>query len=88
MKKGDFVSAVAKQSGETKKTVEAVLDAMGSIIVEEVRDNGEDILIPGVGTFKQKRNEARMGRNPLTGESLKIKASKTIAFKALPSVKK
>ena len=72
MKKGDFVSAVAKQSGETKKTVEAVLDAMGSIIVEKVRDNGEDILIPGVGTFKQKRNEARMGRNPLTGESLKI----------------
>lgn len=87
MKKGEFVSAVAKQAGVTQKVIEGVFDAMAEIIVKEVRDNGEPILIQGVGTFKQKINPAREGINPLTKEPLSIKKSTTIAFKALPSVK-
>lgn len=52
-----------------------------------MRDNGESVALPGLGTFKQKLTEAREGRNPINGEKVKIKASRNITFKPQSSVK-
>lgn len=87
MKKYELVVAVAKASGVTQKEVEKVIDTMSGIIVEAVRDGGDSINLPALGMFKQKVSEARMGRNPLTGEAIQIKASRNITFKPTASVK-
>lgn len=88
MNKHDFVKAVAGQvDGLSQEQVNKVIDAVASTIVEQVRDNNETIAIPGLGTFKCKASAARTGRNPLNGETINIAASRTIAFKAMPSVK-
>lgn len=88
MKKDEFVSALAKKAGVTKKVVEDVLGGITEIVVSEVRDGGDTVAIPGLGTFKQKVNSAREGINPLNKEPMSIKESHTVAFRAVPSVKK
>lgn len=87
MKKWDFVKLVAEKTGLSQQDVNKVIDEAGRTIVEECRDKGEDISIPTIGSFKQKVNPARKGRNPLTGETIDIKGSRTIVFKPMPSVK-
>jgi len=87
MKKYDVVVAVAKSTGVTQKEVEKVIDSLSSVIVENVRDGGDTINLPALGMFKQKNNPARMGRNPLTGEAIAIKESRTITFKPTQSMK-
>lgn len=87
MKKHEFVGAVAKSAGVTQKVVEDVLLAVSETIISDVRDNGDQITLPGVGTFKQKVNAAREGINPLSKEKIKIKRSVTLGFKSLPSIK-
>lgn len=87
MNKWDFVKKVSVESGLKQDTVNDVLKAMVNVIVAEVRDNGEDISLPGLGTFKQKYSAARIGRNPATGEKVEISESRTIVFKSQPSVK-
>lgn len=87
MNKWDFVKKVSAEAGVNQFTVNEVLKATVNVIVSEVRDNGEDISLPGLGTFKQKCTDARIGRNPATGEKIDIPESRTIAFKTQPSVK-
>lgn len=87
MKKWDFVKLVAEKTGLSQQDVNKVIDEVGRIIVEQCRDKGEEISIPTIGSFKQKVNPARKGRNPLTGETIDIKGSRTIAFRPMPSVK-
>lgn len=88
MNKNEFVNAIASKTDISKKDVAAVLDAIPEIVIEEVRDNGENIVLFGLGTFKQKVTAAHVGRNPATGEALDIPESRTVAFKAMSSVKK
>lgn len=87
MKKWDFVKLVAENTGMSQQDVNKVIDEAGRVIVEQCRDKGEDISIPTIGSFKQKVNAARKGRNPLTGEQIDIKGSRTIVFRPMPSVK-
>jgi len=87
MKKWDFIKLVANKVGLSQQQVNEVIDEMGNVIVEQCRDNGETISLPTLGTFKQKVNAARKGRNPLTGETIDVKGSKTIIFRPMPSVK-
>lgn len=87
MNKWDFVKKVAANAGVTQDVANKVLNSAVSTIVTEVRDNGEDISLTGLGTFKQKCTDARIGRNPATGEKIDIPESRTIAFKTQPSVK-
>ena len=54
MKKWDFIKLVAERTGLTQQDVNKVIDEAGRVIVEQVRDNGEEIAIPTIGTFKQK----------------------------------
>ncbi|MGH2736066.1 MAG: HU family DNA-binding protein [Actinomycetota bacterium] len=81
MNKGELVDAIAKSTGETKRTVQSVLDATIDTVQKQVK-KGEKVTLPGFGTFERRARSARMARNPQTGEPLKIKASKVPAFKA------
>ena len=80
MNKKELVEAVAKSTGETKRAVGEVIDATMSTIEKQVK-KGERVTLPGFGTFSRRSRAARQARNPQTGESIKVKASKVPAFK-------
>lgn len=80
MNKAELVSKVAEKSETTKKDAEKVINALfGSI--EEALANGEKVQLVGFGTFEVRDRAARTGRNPKTGEEIKIAATKVPAFK-------
>lgn len=87
MKKWDLVKALADKTGVSQKDVNAVIDSLSETIVTECRDNGDSINIPNLGIFKQKVNAPRKGRNPITGEPLEIKESRTIALRPSAALK-
>jgi len=87
MNKLELIKKVCDKSGHTQKNVNEMLDALSAVIVEEVRDKGEEITLQGVGIFKQKINEAHKGRNPFNGETIDVKESRTIRFQVSSSVK-
>ena len=87
MKKWDFIKIVADAVGLSQQKVNEVVDEVGRQIVKQCRDNGEDVSLSTLGTFKLKQLDARIGRNPATGEQVEIKGSKTVQFKPMPSVK-
>lgn len=81
MNKGDLVNAVANSAGITKaQATEAVNAVFGSI--ENTLKNGGSAAFVGFGTFSVSKREAREGRNPATGATIKIAASKQVKFKA------
>ena len=79
-------SATAKIEGVTQKDMTIALDAFLESIKEELASGGKITLV-GFGNFEVAERAARMGRNPLTGESIEIKASKTPKFKAGKALK-
>ena len=85
MNKGDLVNEVAKVV-KTKKEAQAALDCVMSSITKALK-KGEDVTLTGFGTFKVVKRKARTGRNPRTGEVLKIKASKAPKFVAGKTLK-
>lgn len=92
MSKADFIELVAGldkkdvlSKAEAKRTVERVFDAITAGI-KAGKDKG--YTIGGFGTFKVGKRAARKGRNPRTGEEIKIKASKTLRFKPAMALKK
>jgi DNA-binding protein HU-beta len=89
MNKAELVQAVQNALGEeaTKRQAEEALNAVLDSIVVGVK-KGEKVQIIGFGTFEVKERAARMGRNPKTGESMPIPASKTLGFKASATLKK
>ncbi len=88
MTKAELIDkVVAKASSELSKKaagdiIDAVFDEIGAAIRKEKR-----FAYPGFGTFNVKARKPRKGRNPRTGEVIKIKASKTVSFKAAPQLK-
>ena len=81
MSKTELVEFIAAKAGVSKAEAGRVLDATVEGITHGLKKEGKVALI-GFGTFTAKRREAREGRNPLTGESMTIKASKSPKFKA------
>lgn len=81
MKKTELIAAVAEQSGLSKKDAEKAVSAMLDTIVNKVAE-GEKIQITGFGTFEQRLRNARTGRDPRTGNTIEIPASKVPTFKA------
>jgi DNA-binding protein HU-beta len=81
MNKTELVEAIAKESGLTnadaRKSVEAFITT-----VEKTLKRGDEIALTGFGKFSVARRSARTGRNPQTGETVKIKASKAPKFTA------
>lgn len=80
MNKGELIEALASSTGESKASVEKLLNAFVDTVEAQVT-KGEKVQVPGFGTFERRDRSARTGRNPQTGEELKIKATKVPAFK-------
>lgn len=89
MTKADLIDAVASQSDGslTKKAAGELVEAVFTAVASSVKKNGK-FAYPGFGTFTVRARKARIGRNPQTGASIKIKASKTVAFKPSLALKK
>lgn len=81
MNKTDLIDAIAAKANLSKKDSEAALKATIDAISEALA-NDEKVVLVGFGTFSTKERAAREGRNPATGETIKIAAAKTPAFKA------
>ena len=81
MNKSELIAAVAEKAEVSKKDTEAVLNATMEVIKEEVAA-GSDVQLIGFGTFTVAERAEREGRNPATGETMKIVASKSPKFKA------
>ncbi|MBP5180920.1 MAG: HU family DNA-binding protein [Clostridiales bacterium] len=81
MNKTELIESIAKKAGLSKKDAEAALKATIESI-ETALTKGDKVSLVGFGTFEVKKRAAREGRNPATGETIKIKASKAPAFKA------
>jgi DNA-binding protein HU-beta len=77
--KTELVDAIAGDTGLTKVDAQAALDAFTSVVAKQLK-KGDEVAITGFGKFSVTKRAARTGRNPQTGESLKIKASKAPKF--------
>ena len=86
MNKGELVEKIAAVTGLSKKESEGAVNAFVDTIQSSLK-NGEKVAIAGFGTFDVSNRKARTGRNPHTGEEIKIAASKTPKFKAGKSFK-
>ena len=80
MNKTELITAVAAKTELTKKDTEKVLKAFTDVVAEELK-KGEKVQLVGFGTFEVSERAAREGRNPQTGEKMKIAASKAPKFK-------
>ena len=87
MNKQEFLKKVAEKAKMSQTDANRCLSAVVDVIVSEVRDNGEQIAIPGLGTFKQVKRDAHEGRNPFNGEKVQIKASRNLQLKVQSSIK-
>ena len=86
MNKTELVAAMAEQTNLSKKDAEAALKAFIDVVSEELK-KGEKVQLVGFGTFEVSERAAREGRNPQTGETMEIKASKTPKFRAGKALK-
>ena len=80
MTKADLIEKVAQNAAITKKDAAAAVNAVFDVIIDTLV-KGEKLTILGFGTFETRERAARMGRNPATGEKLKIPATIVPAFK-------
>lgn len=86
MNKTELIAAVAEQAGLSKKDAEAAVKAFTDVVAQGMA-KGDKIQLVGFGTFEVSERAAREGRNPRTGASMKIEASKTPKFKAGKALK-
>ena len=87
MTKADLVDAVAQAAGISKTAANTAIDETFSVISKTLKKE-KRFAVPSFGTFKVRQRKARMGRNPQTGEQIKIKASRAVGFTAAPVLKK
>ena len=81
MNKADLVEAIANATDLSKSKTDEVVGAMVATIIKAVA-KGDSVQLVGFGTFGSGKRAARTGRNPRTGESIKIAAAKTVKFTA------
>lgn len=86
MNKKMLIDVVSEKLGATKKDTGAALDAIVEAIIEAVAE-GQEVNIAGFGKFGVSERAAREGRNPATGETIEIAASKSPKFKAATAFK-
>ena len=86
MNKSELIAIAAENTGMTKKDTERILNAaIDAIAASLVR--GEKVQLSGFGTFEAKEREARIGRNPHTGDAVEIPATRVPGFKASKALK-
>ena len=81
MNKSELIDSVSAASGLSKADAQKALDATIESVGKALK-KGDSVSLVGFGTFSVKERAARTGRNPATGETIEIKASKTPSFKA------
>lgn len=86
MNKTELIAAVADNAELSKKDAEKALKAFVDVVTSELK-KGEKVQLVGFGTFEVSERAAREGRNPKTGETMPIAASKTPKFKAGKALK-
>jgi DNA-binding protein HU-beta len=86
MNKSELIDAISADSGLSKADAGRALDGFTSAITNALK-GGNTVSMVGFGTFSVKHREARDGRNPRTGETIKIKASNNPSFKAGKALK-
>ena len=86
MNKGELIDAIAESAGTTKAEAARVLEAVTGTITHALKA-GDQVVIPGFGSFSTGNRSARTGRNPQTGKEIQIKASRVAKFKAGKNLK-
>ena len=86
MNRMELVAAIAEQTELSKKDIEKALKAFTDVVTEELKKGGK-IQLVGFGTFEVSERAAREGRNPQTGKTMTIAASKAPKFKAGKALK-
>ena len=86
MTKSEVLTAVAEKVGKSRKEVAELIEALVGVAYEETKKSGE-FTIPGLGKLLKKHREARMGRNPATGEQIKIAAKTVVKFRVAKAAK-
>jgi DNA-binding protein HU-beta len=81
MNKAELVEKLSKDAGISKAQAEAAIKSFGEAVAKTAKKDDKLTLV-GFGTFSLAKRKARKGRNPKTGQEIKIKASKTIKFTA------
>jgi DNA-binding protein HU-beta len=91
MSKSSFIQQVAEHGRLTKADAKRVVDLVFGEIestLKSAKSNGGKVTIGTLGTFSVSKRKARMGRNPQTGEPIKIKASKSLRFRPASNLKR
>jgi DNA-binding protein HU-beta len=86
MTQSEIISQLADTAGLKKTDVKGLFDNLAAMATDEVKKNGE-FTLPGFGKFVKTQRKAREGRNPATGETIKIAAKTTVKFKASKALK-
>ncbi len=87
MNKAELLKTLSEKTGQSQNVVNDVLNAFVETTVEAVRDNGEQVTLVGLGTFKQKVTPAHEGFNPLTKKKIQVDATRNIQFKVMSTLK-
>lgn len=86
LSKSQLLSTLAEKTGHSKKDVDALLEALTEIAYKEAKSVGK-FTLPGFGILKLVQRAARMGRNPATGEQIKIPAKTVVKFSVAKAAK-
>jgi DNA-binding protein HU-beta len=86
MTQTQLVRALAEGNEVNNKTARSMLESLSSLAIAEVKKNGVFVL-PGIGRLVRVDRKARMGRNPATGEAIKIPAKKVVKFRVAKAAK-
>ena len=86
MTQSQILDALAKETGLSKKQVKTTVEALTDLALKEVKKSGE-FTIKGIGKLVKAHRKARMGRNPATGETIKIKAKTVVKFRVAKAAK-
>ena len=86
MTQTQLLQTLVEKCEVTKKTAKGLLDSLAQTAVNEVKKNGIFVL-PGIGRLVRVDRKARMGRNPATGEAIKIAAKKVVKFRVAKAAK-
>jgi DNA-binding protein HU-beta len=86
MTQTQLVRALAEAGGVNNKVARTMVETLGAIAIKEVKKNGV-FVVPGIGRLVRVDRKARMGRNPATGEAIKIPAKKVVKFRVAKACK-
>lgn len=86
MTKSQLIASLSEKTGLTKKDVNNMMDELASLAYKEVKKGGEFVL-PGFGKLVKAKRKARIGRNPATGQQMKIPAKTVVKFRLAKAAK-